>query len=43
MSDITPMATVPSEVNYGRITAHFVAFLADLEGWEPGAYGWTKN
>ena len=31
MSDITPMAAVPSEVNYGRITAHFVAFLADLE------------
>ena len=32
MSDITPMATVPSEVNYGRIRANFVAFIADDNG-----------
>ena len=29
MSDITPMAAVPSEVNYGRIRANFVATAAD--------------
>ena len=32
MSDITPMAAVPSEVNYGRIRANFVAFIADDNG-----------
>ncbi len=32
MSDITPMAAMPSEVNYGRIRANFVAFIADDNG-----------
>ena len=32
MSDITPMAAVPSKVNYGRIRANFVAFIADDNG-----------